>query len=223
MSPFDFQFPVGQYEDRLGDHMSEPIARLNGYLKYNIMIELCALNGLECLDITISSEVKNDISEIPIGYNSPTKIIRYDNYQDTLSSLEFFLTRYGLADLDNLKALKCSDEWLNLENVLKAIARGETPEKLSGGTDVPDDQQEIRNDSQDNYMQEAQLQNEITIKNIQIQNGDPCPRCKKGEIDRIPRKKWMYLLPKSKHYECWKCNARFLTLYGRSIRLSGKV
>lgn len=201
--------------------MSEPIARITRYLKNNIIIELYAINGLEYLDISISSEVKNRVSEIFIGYSSPTKIIRYNNYQDTLSSLEFFLSRYGLVDLDNLNALKCSEEWLNLENVLKTIVKGEAPEKLSGGRESSDDQQEMENGSQDNSQQESKFENNRTPKIIRLKNGDPCPLCEKGEMERIKRMKWMYLLPKSKHYECRECYARFLTLYGRSIRLSG--
>ena len=46
-----------------------------------------------------------------------------------------------------------------------------------------------------------------------------CPLCGKGFIERRRRKFWMRLVPGSKYYLCDWCPARYLTVYGQSIRL----
>jgi hypothetical protein len=52
-----------------------------------------------------------------------------------------------------------------------------------------------------------------------LHTGERCPRCRDGEIFRVPRRRWMRLLPSSKHYLCNDCLTRFLTVCAMAIRL----
>ena len=47
-----------------------------------------------------------------------------------------------------------------------------------------------------------------------------CPICGEGFLERRRRSFWMRLLPGSKHYLCNCCTARYLTIYGRPLKLS---
>jgi hypothetical protein len=51
-------------------------------------------------------------------------------------------------------------------------------------------------------------------------NRAECPSCGNGILERRRRKFWMRLVPGSKCYVCDWCLARYLTVYGRPIRLS---
>jgi hypothetical protein len=55
-----------------------------------------------------------------------------------------------------------------------------------------------------------------------LHNGDNCPLCTEGELERIERKSWMHLFPQSKHYVCLECSICFLTLYGRLMKILPK-
>jgi hypothetical protein len=46
-----------------------------------------------------------------------------------------------------------------------------------------------------------------------------CPRCDKKELVRIRRHKWMRLLPRSSHYRCLECKARFLVVWRLEIKI----
>lgn len=48
----------------------------------------------------------------------------------------------------------------------------------------------------------------------QMKHGSFCPKCRRGQVQRVRRQDWMHWLPKSKHYRCKACHARFLTCYG---------
>ena len=50
-------------------------------------------------------------------------------------------------------------------------------------------------------------------------HGTECPHCDKGVLRRRRRNFWMRLVPRSKYYLCDLCPARYLTVYGRPIRL----
>jgi 2-dehydropantoate 2-reductase len=54
-----------------------------------------------------------------------------------------------------------------------------------------------------------------------LHQGNRCPRCREGKVARLSRPKWMHWLPASKYYQCEGCRARFLTVYGWTLRLPG--
>lgn len=50
-------------------------------------------------------------------------------------------------------------------------------------------------------------------------HGTICPRCKHGRLYRHQRKTWMRRIPRSKYFECGNCDARFLSIFGRIMKL----
>lgn len=54
---------------------------------------------------------------------------------------------------------------------------------------------------------------------MKLEHGATCSCCQAGTIKRVRRYDWMRRLPRSKHYQCEACQARFLTIYGWAIRL----
>lgn len=50
-------------------------------------------------------------------------------------------------------------------------------------------------------------------------DSDVCPQCKKTELVRVRRKRWMRLFPGSEHYLCLKCEARFFWVWRLEIEL----
>ena len=50
-------------------------------------------------------------------------------------------------------------------------------------------------------------------------HGTICPRCKQGRLSRRHRKSWMRFIPRSKHFECGNCAARFLSIFGGIMKL----
>ncbi len=43
-----------------------------------------------------------------------------------------------------------------------------------------------------------------------------CPYCKSEAFDRVRRKFWMRMIPKTKYYDCQKCFRKFMALFGIS-------
>ena len=52
-----------------------------------------------------------------------------------------------------------------------------------------------------------------------LKSGDLCPQCRESQLERIHRQEWMRRLPHSKLYQCFNCQARFLTVYFFAFRL----